>query len=73
MSCDESTEPLVGSPITFDVGLKVVGEVNDVGWKQLIVLTKPIAKPMSGADEIDKFRLRVRRGSLEYGFLRVKL
>lgn len=28
---------------------KVVGQVSDAGWSQLVVLTKPIAKPTSGA------------------------
>ena len=43
--------------------VKVVGQVNDVGWKQPIVLAKPTAKPVGGADKIAK--LCKERGSLE--------
>jgi hypothetical protein len=43
----------------------VIGKVSDVDWQQLIVLAKPIAKLISGADEIVKPLKQARISGVE--------
>ena len=50
----------------------MVGQVNDVGCLRSIVLTKPIAMLVSGADEIAKSLLGARISGVKFLLVMVK-
>ena len=53
VSYGESTEPFK-CRWSFPRPAKVIGQASDADWKRFVVLAKPVAKLLDGADKIEK-------------------